>query len=149
MFPARLLVLLGVCVSLLGATRIPTQPLHLMQFADMITCANRNTRSWISYTNYGCYCGSGGSGTPVDDLDRCCQVHDDCYGEAQKLPECNPYKNFYSYECAEGQLTCKDDNDECKALICKCDRLAAICFAKAPYNTKNFMMNDKTPCQVI
>uniref|UniRef100_R4FK41 PLA2-Pse-2 n=1 Tax=Pseudonaja modesta TaxID=340912 RepID=R4FK41_9SAUR len=148
MHPAHLLVLLGVCVSLLGAARIPPLPLDLIDFSNLITCANRGSRSWLDYAHYGCFCGSGGSGTPVDDLDRCCQVHDNCYGDAEKLPACNyqfssPYWNPYSYKCNEGEITCTDDKDECKAFICNCDRTAAICFARATYKDENFMISTK------
>lgn len=35
---------------------------------------------------YGCYCGKGqapGRPAPIDDLDTCCQIHDDCYEKAK------------------------------------------------------------------
>nr|BAJ07178.1 phospholipase A2 enzyme [Pseudechis rossignolii] len=152
MSPAHLLVLLAVCVSLSGAASIPPQPLNLYQFKEMIECANKGTISGLAYAGYGCYCGNGGRGTPVDELDRCCKAHDDCYGEAEKLPACNyvmsgPCYNTYSYDCVEHQLTCKGDNDECKAFICNCDRAAAKCFAKAPYNNANWNIDTKTRCQ--
>nr|P59068.1 RecName: Full=Phospholipase A2 superbin b; Short=svPLA2; AltName: Full=Phosphatidylcholine 2-acylhydrolase [Austrelaps superbus] len=57
---------------------------NLYQFKNMIQCANRGSRHWLAYADYGCYCGWGGSGTPVDELDRCCKTHDDCYTEAGK-----------------------------------------------------------------
>ncbi|XP_026550348.1 acidic phospholipase A2 HTe-like, partial [Notechis scutatus] len=84
-------------------------------------------------------------------LARCCQTHDNCYDEAEKLPACNylmsgPYYNIYSYECNEGELTCKEDNDECRAFICNCDRTAAKCFAGAPYNNANWNIDTKTRC---
>uniref|UniRef100_P14615 Neutral phospholipase A2 3 n=1 Tax=Bungarus fasciatus TaxID=8613 RepID=PA2N3_BUNFA len=120
---------------------------NLFQFKNMIQCAG--TRSWTDYVSYGCYCGKGGSGTPVDQLDRCCKVHDDCYGDAEKIPKCKPYYKTYSYDCSEGKLTCKADNDECAAFICNCDRVAAICFAGAPYNDNNFMIDSKTRCNDI
>uniref|UniRef100_R4G2S8 PLA-2-Den-2 n=1 Tax=Denisonia devisi TaxID=529689 RepID=R4G2S8_DENDV len=152
MYPVHLLVLLAVCVSLLGAVSIPPRPLNLFQFKDMIECANHGSRGALDYADYGCYCGKGGSGTPVDELDRCCQTHDDCYGEAEKLPACNymlsgPYYNTFKYDCVEHQLTCKDDKDECRAFICNCDRTAAICFAGAPYNNTNYNIDTKTHCQ--
>ena len=38
------------------------------QFAGMIRCATG--RSALDYNGYGCWCGRGGSGTPVDATDR-------------------------------------------------------------------------------
>ncbi|KAJ7383665.1 phospholipase A2 (consuming 1,2-dipalmitoylphosphatidylcholine) [Desmophyllum pertusum] len=43
----------------------------------MIYCATK--RNPLDFNGYGCWCGLGGKGTPVDDLDRCCQAHDWCY----------------------------------------------------------------------
>lgn len=34
------------------------------------------------YNNYGCWCGIGGSHTPVDGIDECCMHHDKCYDKA-------------------------------------------------------------------
>nr|F5CPF0.1 RecName: Full=Phospholipase A2; AltName: Full=MALT0026C; Flags: Precursor [Micrurus altirostris]AED89577.1 putative phospholipase A2 precursor [Micrurus altirostris] len=136
MNPAHLLVLAAVCISLSGASSIAPQPLNLIQFGNMIQC--NNTRPSLDFSGYGCYCGRGGSGTPVDELDRCCQVHDNCYGEAETVHECDPYWTFYSYECSEGKLTCKDNNTKCKEFVCNCDREAANCFAKAPYIDSNY-----------
>nr|P80966.2 RecName: Full=Acidic phospholipase A2 1; Short=svPLA2; AltName: Full=APLA2-1; AltName: Full=OHV A-PLA2; Short=OHV-APLA2; AltName: Full=Phosphatidylcholine 2-acylhydrolase; Flags: Precursor [Ophiophagus hannah]AAG23964.1 acidic phospholipase A2 [Ophiophagus hannah]1GP7_A Chain A, PHOSPHOLIPASE A2 [Ophiophagus hannah]1GP7_B Chain B, PHOSPHOLIPASE A2 [Ophiophagus hannah]1GP7_C Chain C, PHOSPHOLIPASE A2 [Ophiophagus hannah] len=151
MNPAHLLVLSAVCVSLLGASSIPPQPLHLIQFGNMIQCTVPGFLSWIKYADYGCYCGAGGSGTPVDKLDRCCQVHDNCYTQAQKLPACSsimdsPYVKIYSYDCSERTVTCKADNDECAAFICNCDRVAAHCFAASPYNNNNYNIDTTTRC---
>ena len=40
----------------------------LLQFYRMISCATNNDP--LKYNFYGCYCGLGGTGTPVDALDR-------------------------------------------------------------------------------
>ena len=40
---------------------------NLSQFAGMIRCATG--RSALDYNGYGCWCGRGGSGTPVDATD--------------------------------------------------------------------------------
>ena len=39
-----------------------------VDFGLMITCAVG--RSPLDYNGYGCFCGLGGGGTPVDDTDR-------------------------------------------------------------------------------
>ena len=41
---------------------------HVLQFGSMIRC--ETGRSALNYLFYGCYCGLGGSGIPVDGVDR-------------------------------------------------------------------------------
>ncbi|XP_074607359.1 phospholipase A2 AP-PLA2-II-like [Acropora palmata] len=54
----------------------------ILDFGALILCkAKTNPRKFIGY---GCFCGPGGEGKPVDGLDRCCQVHDSCYGELER-----------------------------------------------------------------
>ncbi|XP_058267327.1 phospholipase A2-like [Hemibagrus wyckioides] len=115
----------------------------LWQFRHMIICTIPTSWPFLEYGNYGCYCGWGGSGTPVDDLDRCCQVHDNCYGEALKHKACwtifdNPYTEIYAYDCnkATKKITCKKNNTVCETIICECDQKAAECFAASIYNKK-------------
>uniref|UniRef100_A0A194AT46 phospholipase A2 n=1 Tax=Micrurus tener TaxID=1114301 RepID=A0A194AT46_9SAUR len=146
MILAHLLVLAAVCVSLLGASSIPPEPLNLINFKLMIECTTR--RSVWDFTNYGCYCGAGGSGTPVDELDRCCKVHDDCYAAAEKYHGCSPKATLYTSTCSPrtGNVTCKGNGTNCKAFVCNCDRTAALCFGKAPYNNNNHKI-DPSRCQ--
>uniref|UniRef100_R4G7I1 PLA2-Hem-9 n=1 Tax=Hemiaspis signata TaxID=355698 RepID=R4G7I1_9SAUR len=146
MSPAHLLVLLAVCVSLLGAANIPPQPLNLVQFSYLIQCANHGSRATWHYMDYGCYCGSGGSGTPVDELDTCCKIHDDCYGEAEKQG-CSPKMLAYDYYCGENGPYCRNIEKKCQRIVCDCDVKAAFCFAKAPYNNANWNIDTTTRCQ--
>ncbi|XP_007438344.2 phospholipase A2 [Python bivittatus] len=145
---AHRLVLAAVCVSFLAASTIPPVPRNLLQFHNMIKCAIPSSNPVLDFADYGCYCGFGGSGTPVDDLDRCCQIHDHCYAQSKQHPACrflvdNPYTKTYSYSCSGGNITCTDDEDECAAFICNCDRTAAICFARAPYNEEYRKLDTK------
>ncbi|XP_034047877.1 phospholipase A2-like [Thalassophryne amazonica] len=113
----------------------------LNQFRKMILCLSPDVWPGLDYADYGCYCGLGGSGTPVDDLDRCCQVHDQCYSDAMQHTDCwpildNPYTEFYDYTCDEAnkKVTCTNNNGACEMFICECDRKAAECFAVSPWN---------------
>ncbi|XP_053267931.1 phospholipase A2 isoform X3 [Pleuronectes platessa] len=125
----------------------------LPEFRNMILCLMPDSWPIRDYADYGCYCGYGGSGTPVDELDRCCQVHDNCYGESQQYDACRPYIDspyieWYAYKCEEGSktLTCGETNNACEMFICECDRKAAECFAKSTYNKEHHKW-PKNKCQ--
>ncbi|XP_063050796.1 phospholipase A2, minor isoenzyme-like [Engraulis encrasicolus] len=117
---------------------------NLVQFREMIKCTLPDSNPLVDFGDYGCYCGLGGGGEAVDQLDRCCLVHDNCYGLAQNHSACDsildsPYTNIYDFTCNEASRTisCLSSNDECDLFICECDRVAAECFAGAPYNASN------------
>ncbi|XP_048066327.1 phospholipase A2-like isoform X1 [Megalobrama amblycephala] len=137
-----LLTLLILTVSL------PTLHLYsiknLLQFEDMIECTIPNSSPVLDFADYGCFCGFGGQGSPVDQLDRCCFTHDDCYAKAKILQSCtslfdSPYTNTYDYQCDKitRTITCLASNDDCDMFICQCDKAAAECFAQSPYNASN------------
>ncbi|XP_048412304.1 phospholipase A2 [Stegostoma tigrinum] len=141
-----------VVVLLAAAGSKASQPRALWQFYHVILCSTPGSHPLLDFSNYGCYCGFGGSGTPVDDLDKCCQIHDNCYSEALKLKECrpifdNPYTIIYSYTCSENTVTCINKNSPCKMFVCECDRKAAICFSKAKYNRQHKNLDQSHYCK--
>ncbi|XP_062890227.1 phospholipase A2-like [Mobula hypostoma] len=144
----RLFVLL-----LLSAIAEGLQPINLniVQLRGMIKCIIPKSRPLHQFIDYGCYCGLGGSGTPVDDLDRCCQAHDRCYGAAEKIKACtpildNPYTKIYSYTCSKNTVTCSSTNNACEMFICECDRHLAICMSKVEFNPHNVNI-DQSRCK--
>nr|XP_047136628.1 basic phospholipase A2 BFPA-like [Hydra vulgaris] len=84
----------------------------------------------LSYDDYGCWCGPGGSGTPVDESDKCCRSHDFCYDAILAKGSCNPYLVQYKY--LNG--TCVKSVDKCKHRTCNCDRKLALCLSKAEHH---------------
>ncbi|NXN88526.1 PA21B Phospholipase, partial [Bombycilla garrulus] len=131
-----------------GAASADVSPRAMWLFRKLIKCTLPDSHPLLDFNGYGCYCGLGGSGTPVDELDRCCQVHDNCYSQAEKLSSCtfildNPYTKRYSYTCSNKKITCSSSNDECSLFICNCDRAAAECFAKSPYNSEYKNLDNK------
>uniref|UniRef100_A0A8C5F8L3 Phospholipase A2 n=1 Tax=Gadus morhua TaxID=8049 RepID=A0A8C5F8L3_GADMO len=103
--------LLALCLP--GFLAVPSYK-ALWQFRNMILCIQPDSWPVLDYADYGCWCGKGGSGTPVDELDRCCQVHDQCYDDAMQNDACwpildNPYTEIYSYDCDSHNknITCR------------------------------------------
>uniref|UniRef100_A0A665TLC0 Phospholipase A2 n=1 Tax=Echeneis naucrates TaxID=173247 RepID=A0A665TLC0_ECHNA len=125
-------------------------PMALWQFGRMIECAQPGINS-LKYNNYGCWCGFGGGGTPLDEVDRCCKVHDECYEASRKTPGCTslsdlPYVIAYDFTCSDEQVTCSATNDKCEAAVCECDQVAAHCFAQAKYNPENKDIDHSVQC---
>ncbi|XP_071953129.1 phospholipase A2 AP-PLA2-II-like [Antedon mediterranea] len=106
-------------------------------------------RSWTDYDGYGCYCGLGGTGSPLDETDKCCVTHDQCYDTVMKSGMCpfesHVYLILYEYETSkcnsrDAKITCAAVEDyrfldtpwpECAAAMCECDANGAKCFADA------------------
>ncbi|XP_071973845.1 phospholipase A2, minor isoenzyme-like isoform X1 [Engystomops pustulosus] len=132
-------LLVAVCFSTVTLVSGQPQYRNLLQFRKIIKCIIPDSRPLNEYNGYGCYCGFGGSGTPVDELDKCCQIHDECYGQYKSIKNCNiifdnPYTEFYSYSCNDNTVTCNSNNNACEMHICECDKQAALCFSQASYN---------------
>ncbi|XP_038067296.1 phospholipase A2 AP-PLA2-I-like [Patiria miniata] len=116
----------------------------------MITCA---TEEWFlsaifMYNGYGCYCGFGGEGDPVDPTDQCCKEHDACY-DAANDNGCwgiQKYTIEYKYKAKRStwgdpsscEISCTKADDyffwefdeDCKSYMCECDKQGALCFAR-------------------
>ncbi|XP_072103627.1 phospholipase A2-like [Mobula birostris] len=125
--------------------------LNIVQLRWMIKCVLPKSSPLHQFIDYGCYCGLGGSGTPVDDLDRCCQTHDNCYGAAEKIKDCtpildNPYTEIYKYTCYKNTITCSSTNNACKMFVCECDRNLANCMSKVKFNPDNVKI-DQSRCK--
>ncbi|XP_078389307.1 basic phospholipase A2 4-like [Cetorhinus maximus] len=125
-------VLLGLGAMLNPAQGAATQARGLLQFAAVVQCANPSFQN-LAYLDYGCFCGFGSNGNqPVDRLDRCCQVHDNCYGRADRMG-CNSYFAFYRVICRNWNPSCSIRSfgqSSCGLKVCRCDVKAARCFKK-------------------
>ncbi|XP_077787479.1 phospholipase A2 homolog otoconin-22-like [Podarcis muralis] len=98
------------------------------QFNEMIQMSTV-TYTLANFTNYGCHCGAGTQGFPVDAIDRCCHSHDCCYNKAEMFG-CNPSTLSYRFYTQRDKIKCVKSRDRCEKLVCECDQKAANCFRK-------------------
>ncbi|OWF44445.1 neutral phospholipase A2 agkistrodotoxin-like [Mizuhopecten yessoensis] len=92
-------------------------------------------KSGLDFNGYGNWCGVGGSGEPVDEIDRCCKAHDLCYDniatkacKSAKGEILTTYTTIYNWTLTNGHLQC-NDVFPCQHALCMCDRQATTCFA--------------------
>nr|XP_002126717.2 acidic phospholipase A2 CM-II-like [Ciona intestinalis] len=109
------------------------------------------------YLNYGCYCGLGGQGVALDESDRCCQLHDQCYGKFMQTYTSGVYTDTYKYKFHKQnpdatKIECYDDVGLEQAK-CLCDKNLAVCLQKArpSYTESNrgIRNSDPTRCDPI
>ncbi|KAI3422411.1 hypothetical protein GPALN_012924 [Globodera pallida] len=104
----------------------------LWNLNEMTECKLHYTA--LVYDDYGCWCGIGGSGTPIDGIDLCCKLHDKCYDSAVDQGLCYDtyieYAEPYSWSCEGSELTCPGQQIGCKAALCECDKHVVDCWSK-------------------
>ncbi|XP_044301242.1 phospholipase A2 homolog otoconin-22-like [Varanus komodoensis] len=98
------------------------------QFNEIIQLSTV-TFSLANFTNYGCHCGPGTQGIPVDAIDRCCHSHDCCYNKAEMFG-CTPRLHTYRFYAQRDKIKCVKSRDRCEKMVCECDQKAASCFRK-------------------
>ncbi|XP_042278427.1 phospholipase A2, minor isoenzyme-like [Thunnus maccoyii] len=84
----------------------------------MILCTVLDSWPVMDYTNYSCYCGLGGSGTPDDELDSMMN------GFPSWTTATLNYRATAVTRPAT-PVTCLNDIDSCEKFICECDLKAA------------------------
>ncbi|XP_060056919.1 phospholipase A2, membrane associated-like [Erinaceus europaeus] len=81
-----------------------------------------------TYAFYGCHCGWGGRGPPLDQTDRCCFHHVCCYYRLHKKG-CRIEQLEYVIDFKDRQLICAQQ-EYCRAQMCECDRAVAQCLTR-------------------
>lgn len=111
---------------------------------------------------YGCYCGLGGEGKAKDEVDECCERHDECYDKAMTNGDCpgnTAYTAVYHYKgirCGtpEAMLSCDDESSyggkkdaRCAVELCQCDLKIAQCLQNKSLNSE-YTKYDKSSCKL-
>ena len=134
------IVFFAAFLSLLSAVNAYSVPKDaVIGFGLMISKVTG--RNPLDYCGYGRWCGAGGSGTPVDAIDNCCKIHDECYDRtSEKYSFCWPHLSLYTfgYDKDKNSISCNSFTN-CAAATCACDREAVLCFKAndAVYNPAN------------
>ncbi|KAI4078939.1 phospholipase A2 group IIC [Homo sapiens] len=106
--------------------------------------------AFFSYYGYGCYCGLGDKGIPVDDTDRHSPSSPSPY---EKLKEfsCQPVLNSYQFHIVNGAVVCgctlgPGASCHCRLKACECDKQSVHCFKESlPTYEKNFKQFSSQP----
>ncbi|XP_038643325.1 basic phospholipase A2 PA-15-like [Scyliorhinus canicula] len=149
---------LTAILIVLGAIWIPAHGFvdyrSITSVLRIVHCLN-STLLFPHYRKYGCFCRFGGNGNqPVDEIDRCCQVHEDCYREAGRTG-CDGKLVWYHSTCENGIPQCADGavmshDAECVQKLCDCDIAAALCIKENndKHNPK-FVRYDQSLCKTV
>ncbi|GMR48551.1 hypothetical protein PMAYCL1PPCAC_18746, partial [Pristionchus mayeri] len=103
------------------------------QLDDMAICE----LGWpiSDYNHYGCACSLLIRLAAVDQVDECCEKHNECYDASRSAcGSVSPNFVYYSYRCdgQQAQTTCKDSIHSCAGYVCNCDKSMMDCLKKYP-----------------
>ncbi|CAI5449606.1 unnamed protein product [Caenorhabditis angaria] len=108
----------------------------LYQLDDMTQC--KIGRTYDVYRSYGCVCSGYAPNKPLDSIDKCCEVHNQCYTSILSTGLCQnpnaPFYCYYSWQCINKEINCSSDN-KCMSSVCNCDKLFIDCLSTIPYPT--------------
>ncbi|XP_059542111.1 group IID secretory phospholipase A2 [Myotis daubentonii] len=116
-----------LCALVMFAGVTPTQG-GILNLNKMVKQVTRKTPI-TSYWYYGCHCGRGGKGQPLDATDWCCHAHDCCYRHL-KLHHCHYFRDHYNYTFSQGDIQCSDKGSWCERQLCACDKEVAFCLKR-------------------
>ncbi|XP_008146357.3 group IID secretory phospholipase A2 [Eptesicus fuscus] len=116
-----------LCVLVVFAGVTPTEG-GILNLNKMVKQVTRRTPI-TSYWPYGCHCGLGGKGQPLDATDWCCHAHDCCYRHL-KLHHCHYHRDHYNYTFSQGDIQCSDKGSWCEQQLCACDKEVAFCLKR-------------------
>ncbi|XP_019522198.1 PREDICTED: group IID secretory phospholipase A2 isoform X2 [Hipposideros armiger] len=119
--------LLLLCALVVFAGVTPTQG-GILNVNKMIKQVTGKTPI-LYYGSYGCHCGPGGKGPPVDASDWCCHAHECCYAKL-KLQRCRIHRDHYTYNFTQGNIQCSDTGSWCEQELCACDKEVAFCLQR-------------------
>ncbi|CAH3142640.1 unnamed protein product, partial [Porites lobata] len=107
--------------SITGIPQTRTSKRGVLTFGLIVACETK--RNALEYNGYGCYCGQGGEGTPVDEIDC---VHN--VGVFAVFANLNIMFSFFPIVVGSPWNSCVQKK------LCECDAEAAKCFKK--YDSK-------------
>nr|XP_026689604.1 basic phospholipase A2 nigroxin A-like isoform X3 [Ciona intestinalis] len=101
------------------------------------------------YGKYGCWCGVGGKGTPVDGIDSCCKSHDLCFNAATKkwapnYSSVQIYFHKYKMSCHQKSTACYGSG--LSLALCECDKKISKCIHAAGNYCSGFAFGQTKNC---